>query len=68
MRQNYARALYMDTDATLEDLREAVTTLEETERTSKRVLGNAHPLTQAIGVDLRDSQEALGALETQPSS
>ena len=32
-----------DDGATLDDLREAVTTLEETERTARRVLGGAHP-------------------------
>ena len=34
-------ALYMDPSATLDDLREAVTTLEEMERTARRVLGGA---------------------------
>ena len=32
-----------DTGATLDDLREAVTTLEELERTARRVFGGAHP-------------------------
>ena len=43
MREYYAEVLYMDAGATLDDLREAVTTLEETERTARRVLGGAHP-------------------------
>ena len=43
-RSSYAEALYKDTGATLDDLREAVTTLEKTERTARRVLGGAHPL------------------------
>ena len=38
MRWSYARALYHDDDATLDDVRESVTTLEETERTARRVL------------------------------
>ena len=42
----YARALYDDGDATLDDLREAVTTLEDTYRIARRVLGNAHPITE----------------------
>ena len=32
MRRNYAQALFADDDATLDDLREAVTMLEDTER------------------------------------
>ena len=42
MRWNYARALY-DPAAALDDLSEAVTTLEETERTARRVFGNGPP-------------------------
>ena len=34
--------------ATLDDYREAVTTLEDAERIARRVLGNAHPLTTGI--------------------
>ena len=59
----YAEALYENTSATLDVLREAVTTLEETERTARRVLGGAHPLTEAIGESLRRSRAALGARE-----
>ena len=35
-----------DPSATLDDLREAVNTLEELERTARRVLGGAHPTTR----------------------
>jgi len=48
MRLNYARALYKDDGATLDDLREAVTTLEDAGRIARRVLGGAHPLTVEI--------------------
>ena len=65
---NYARALYEDPAATLDDLREAVATLEETERTAQRVLGGAHPITSSIEAALRQSRAALRARETQPSS
>ena len=41
-------SLYKDPDATLDDLREAVTTLEEIERIARRVLGGAHPMTEGI--------------------
>ena len=51
----------MDEGATLDDLREAVTTLEETERTARRVLGGAHPVTAQIGLSLRESRAALSA-------
>ena len=44
--------LYRSNGATL-DLREAVTTLEDTERTARRVFGGSHPLTAAIEDGLR---------------
>ena len=59
MRWNYAKALYEDPGATLEDLREAVTTLEEIERTARRVLGGTHPLTMDIEDVLRGMRAAL---------
>ncbi len=49
----YAKALYYDAGATLDDLREAMTTLEDVERTARRVLGGAHPDTAAIGQTLQ---------------
>jgi hypothetical protein len=64
MRSNYARVLYEDTAAMVDDLREAVTTLEDAERTSRRVLGGAHPVTKAIEEYLRRSRAALRARET----
>ena len=63
MRRNYAMALYGDPAATLNDLREAVTTLEDTERTARRVLGGAHPLTVDIEGNLREARAALRAAE-----
>ena len=59
----YAIALYCDDDATLADLREAVTTLEETERTARRVFGGSHPMTTAIEGDLQRARAALSARE-----
>ena len=61
MRRIYAQAMYKDDAATLDDLREAVTTLEDSERIARRVLGAAHPLTARIGKSLRDAREALAA-------
>ena len=63
MRWCYARTLYEDPAATLADLREAVTTLEDTERTSRRVLGGAHPMTGAVESKMRDARAALRARE-----
>ena len=62
MRWAYAAALCNDPGATLDDLREAVTTLEDTERTARRVLGGAHPITLAIERRLRGARAALRAL------
>ena len=53
MRKTYARALYRDPAVTLDDVRESVTTLEELERTARRVLGGAHPLTVDIENHIR---------------
>ena len=61
LRANYARSLYIDDDATLDDLREAVTTLEDVAPITRRVLGGAHPLVQSIERHLR---AALAARET----
>ena len=57
----YAAALYEDPAATLDDLREAVTTLEDTIRIARRVLGGVHPTTEGIEQDLRDARAALRA-------
>ena len=64
MRWNYARALYKDDRATHGDLRDAVTTLEETVRTARRVLGGAHPITGGIEECLRGARATLHAHET----
>ena len=67
MRWYYASVLCNDTGATLDDLREAVETLEDTARTARRVLGGAHPLTKNIEGTLRGVRASLRARET-PSS
>ena len=68
MRTNYARALYREPDATLDDLREAATTLEDTERTARRVLGIAHPVTGWIGESLQVARAILRVRETPLST
>ena len=57
----------MDTGATLDDINEAVTTLEDTLRTARRVFGGAHPfLAELVSGDLlRKARAALRARETQ---
>ena len=51
-----------DADATLDDLREAVTTLEDSARIARRVMGGAHPTTTVeIEGALRDARIILRA-------
>ena len=64
MRLNYAKAFYTDPNATLDDLREAVTTLEELETTARRVLGGSYPTTVTIEASLQDAR-ALAALRAR---
>ena len=64
MRWTYAAALYNNTGATLDDLREAATTLEETARIARRVFGGDHPFTAGIEAALRIARAALRARET----
>ena len=63
MRLNYAGALCQDPGATLDDLREAVATLEDAGRIARRVMGGANPLTVDIEDDLEESRAALRARE-----
>ena len=64
MSGNYALALCNDPDATLDDFRKAVTTLEDTERIARRVFGGEHPLTTEIEKNLPFVRAALRARET----
>ena len=52
-----------DPDATLDDIREAVRTLEDLERTIRRVFGGAHPFATGIVDALRQSRATLRARE-----
>ena len=61
LRWTYAEVLYKDDGATLADLREAVTTLEDVDRIARRVLGGAHPTTEGIEDELQDARDALDA-------
>ena len=64
----YARALYQADGATLDDLREAVETLEDVERLWKRVFGEAHPETPSVQAALANAREALAARAAASSS
>ena len=68
LKKVYAETLYMNPGATLDHLREAVTTLEDAERIARRVLGGAHPTTVGLERALGQSRELLGARETPPRS
>ena len=63
MRSIYARALLEDAGATLDDLREAVTMLEESAPIARRVLGSAHPVAAVIESSLRKARAALHSFE-----
>ena len=64
MRSMYANALYADPGATLDDLREAVETLEDIKRIARRVLGDANPTVRQIVRALRNARETLRTRES----
>ena len=68
IRANYARALYKADGATLGDLREAVSTLEDTGRIAQRVFGGAHPLTLRAESNLRNARAVLAARDGDDAS
>ena len=63
MRLVYAGALYEDDGATLDDLRKSVTTIEDTARIARRVLGGAHPLVGEFESALQESRTALAKVK-----
>mgnify|MGYP002057245827 FL=1 len=52
-------ALRVDIDATLDDLREAVSTLEDADQIARRILGGAHPDVVGIEESLRFARKVL---------
>ena len=63
-RQSYGCFLYRAPDATLDDIREAVATMEETYGTVRRVFGAEHSYTREMDPhDLRLAQAELRARE-----
>ena len=63
----YAQTLYFNAGATLDDLREAVTTLEDSERIARRVFGGEHPLTTGLTESLGAVRAKLRIRETPPA-
>ena len=68
MRWIYARAIYLDASATLNDLHESVETLESVARLWTRVFGEAHPETPRVQGSLAHAQEKLAARAAASSS
>ena len=66
MRNIFAEASYKNPAATLDDLREAVSTLEDAERTTRRVFGSSHPLAVTLERDLRNARAILSVREDAP--
>ena len=64
----YAAVLYEDPTATLEDLREAATTLEDAVPIARRVMGGGHPITEDMEANLRLARAAVGRRETPGSA
>ena len=63
MRWIYANALCRDSNATLDDVREAESTLEDTLRLARRVLGRTHPTVVGMEASLRQARAVLGSRE-----
>ena len=63
-RSLYALTLYADPSATLDDLRKAVMTLEDADRTARRVFGGSNPVTTSVEHALRNARATLRARET----
>ena len=68
MRCCLAMALHDDPSATLDDFREAVTTLEDVGRIARRVLGPSHPLVELNELRLRNARATARARTLNVSS
>ncbi len=67
MRWKYGEAICRADGAALDEVRESVNMLEETARTARRVLGDAHPTTVGIEKYLQIARAALRAREEAAS-
>jgi len=59
LKKIHAAALCIDPSATHDDVREAVTTLEDAARAARRVFGGTHPVTMGIESNLQNSRAVL---------
>ena len=66
IRWAYAITLCNDPSATRDDLRESMEMFEDLERTARRVLGGAHPLTEGIECNLQEVRALLNGSEAPP--
>ena len=67
MKKVYVEAFLLDGAATPDEFREAVTMIEDTERTARRVLGGTHPFALDLARAVKVSRAALFIRETQPA-
>ena len=63
VRWAYAQALCLDDKASRDDLVESIAIHEELSATARRVLGPAHPTTNAIQDTLEDAQKQLASFD-----
>ena len=66
MRELYAMTLCLENGGTLDNIREAVATMEDVERIARRVLGGAHPLAVDFVLDLQNARAVLAARDVEP--
>ena len=64
-RWHFGQALYKDDRATLDDLHEAVNTMEDTVRTARRVLGSDYPIVSIMENGLDEARAARRTREAQ---
>ena len=67
MQWTYAETLYKDDSASIDDLREAVNTLEDLAQGGRRVYGGSHPFMGGFELHIQESRAALLARGTPPS-
>ena len=67
MRMNFAAVLYEPDYATVDDVREAVTTLEDLAPITRRVLGCKHPTMVSIELSLRKVRGKARAMALSPA-
>ena len=67
LRWTYAQTFYRNGGASLDEVREAVATLEDVERTARRIFGDSYPFVLEIESELRFVRSALRRCERLPN-